>query len=185
MIAVRPISLVLASALLGLPLGATTLEQLSLGEMSRKSTAIVRARITGVNGVVRGADVSTVYHVQVLEQWKGAGAANPIAVAAPTIEVSVPGGVAGGMRQMVPGSPALAPGQEYVLFLWTGRSGVTQVMGLSQGIFRIAGQTGRVWRAATSEQMLDHGGHAVQDEALSMSLDGLKVQVSQALRGNR
>ena len=48
------------------------------------------------------------------------------------------GGVAGGIRQSVSGAPELKPGQEYVLFLWTSRSGLTQVIGLSQGLFQLS-----------------------------------------------
>src|ERR1700688_4192908 len=86
------------------PLRATTLQQLPLPEMARKSTAIVRAKITGSAGVLRGSDVYTVYKLDPLETWKAP------ASGAPT-EVAVPGGVAGGLRQPVDGAPALAEGR--------------------------------------------------------------------------
>ena len=35
------------------------------------------------------------------------------------------------------GAPTLAAGQDYVLFLWTSKSGLTQVIGLSQGLFNV------------------------------------------------
>ena len=50
----------------------------------------------------------------------------------------MPGGVVNGIRQSVTGAPELKPGQEYVLFLWTSRSGLTQVIGLSQGLFKVS-----------------------------------------------
>ena len=111
---VRLAAFAAVSTTLGATLEATTLQQLSLSEMSRQSTEIVRARVTGANGIARGADVFTVYHCQILERWKGD-------LTQGSVEVAVPGGVANGMRQMVPGAPTLQNGEEYVLFLWTGR----------------------------------------------------------------
>ena len=107
---------------------ATTLEQLPLPEMARQSTAIVRARVVGVSGLRRGDDVFTVYRLDVAENWK-TGTSKQGTVTGKILEVAVPGGVAGGLRQMVSGAPQLQPGGDYLLFLWTGRSGITQVTG--------------------------------------------------------
>lgn len=171
------ITLSLASVLA--PVRGTTLERLPLGEMTQKSTAIVRAKVVGSSGVLRGADVYTVYQIQIVESWKGAGNSNPV-------QVAVPGGVAGGLRQMVAGAPSLHVGEEYVMFLWTSRSGLTQLMGLSQGLFNVR-QSGEgdaaATRPAAGERMLDASGHAVKDEALSMKLSDLKAQVNRALAG--
>jgi len=102
--------------------------------------------------------------------------------------VAVPGGVAGGLRQIVPGVPQLRAGQEYVLFLWTSRSGLTQLMGMSQGLFTVERTTAGdiiVTRAAAGEQMLDGAGRAVRDEALSMPWPELKKKAMQALTVGR
>ncbi len=52
----------------------------------------------------------------------------------------------------------LVPGQDYVFFLWTSKSGLTQVIGLSQGLFNVTtnaqGQV-TVSRGAPSTTMLD------------------------------
>jgi hypothetical protein len=163
----------LASA--GIPAGATILQQLPLGELAGKSTSIVRARVTGSSEVVRGADVFTIYKFETLETLKSGPAAR---------EVAVPGGVAGGMRQVVAGAPTLRTGREYVLFLWTGRSGLTQLMGMSQGLFSVERTTasdGQVSRASAGEQMLDAAGRAVRDEPLSMPLTELKAKIARAL----
>jgi hypothetical protein len=88
------------------------------------------------------------------------------------------------MRQVVVGAPILRAGREYVLFLWTSRSGLTQLMGMSQGLFsveRTAAGDGQASRAAAGEQVLDAAGHAVRDQALSMPLTELKAKVSKAL----
>jgi hypothetical protein len=159
----------------GIPASATILQQLTLDEMARMSTSIVRAKVTGSSEVVRAGDVFTVYEFDTLEVLKSGRAAR---------EVAVPGGVAGGMRQVVAGAPILRAGREYVLFLWTGRSGLAQLMGMSQGLFSVertsAGDC-QASRAAAGEQMLDAAGRAVRDDALSMPLIELKAKVSKAL----
>ena len=159
----------------GIPARATILQQLTLDEMTQKSTSIVRAKVTGSSEVVRGADVFTLYKFETLESLKPGLAVR---------EVAVPGGVSGGMRQVVAGAPTLRAGREYVLFLWTSRSGLTQLMGMSQGLFSVERTTAgdrQASRAASGEQMLDAAGRAVRDEALSMSLTELRAKVSRAL----
>jgi hypothetical protein len=158
------------------PTWATTLEQLTLDEMAQKSTAIVRARVTGSHSGTRGASIYTYFELQVIETWKSAGQK--------TTEVAVPGGVADGIRQSVTGAPELKPGQEYVLFLWTSRSGLTQVIGLSQGLFQLSEEgSGKAVakRPASSELMVDQSGLPVDDRAVSMPLQDLRTQVRQAL----
>ncbi len=162
-------------ACVGIPAGATILQQLTLDEMARKSTSIARVRVTGSHAVVRNGDVFTVYTLDTFESLKSGRTIR---------EVAVPGGVAGGIRQVVAGAPLLREGQEYVLFLWTSGSGLTQVIGMSQGLFRVETTTAgdrRVSRRALGEQMLDAAGRPVGDKALSMSLTELKVKVSKAL----
>ncbi len=172
------IGLALASVVAPLP--ATTLQQLTLDDMIQKSTAIVRARIVGSHtesrGTGSGADIYTLFQLQVVETWKSSGRA--------AAEVAVPGGVSNGIRQMVTGAPELKAGQEYVLFLWTGRSGLTQVIGLSQGVFKLSeeGSGGGVaMRPAASELMLNTSGQPVEDRPLSIPLQDLRTRVSKVL----
>ena len=158
------------------PAGATTLQRLTTGDMIRESTAIVRAKVTGSHAVRRGADIYTYYQLQVLENLKSNSARQ--------VEVAVPGGAAGGIRQMAVGAPTLSPGREYVIFLWTGRSGMTQIIGLSQGLFGVAhtqaGDTVLMRRAA-SELMLDPAGKIVKDQPASMRLADLRGEIRSAL----
>jgi hypothetical protein len=166
------ISVFLACA--GIPARATILQRLTLDEMVQKSTLIVRARVTGLSEVIRGGDVFTLYKLATLETLKPGPAVR---------EVAVSGGVAGGVRQVVAGAPTLRAGSEYVLFLWTSRSGLTQLIGMSQGLFSVERSTTtdpRASRAASAEQMLDAAGRAVRDETLSMPLTELKAKVSKA-----
>jgi hypothetical protein len=99
-------------------------------------------------------------------------------------EVAVPGGVYGNLRQIGIGSPALTQGQDYVLFLWTARSGMTQVIGLSQGLFSLrqdgSGET-VLNRPAIADQMLDKGGRPVTDTAVTMKWSDLRALILKTL----
>jgi len=163
------------------PAEATTLQQLGLGEMAQKATAIVRAKVTGSVEVLRGTDVFTVYQLETLETVKAPNGIKPT-------DVAVPGGIAGGLRQVVTGAPVLHAGQEYVLFLWTSRSGLTQLMGMSQGLFTVERRTAGdaiATRAAAGEQILDSAGRAVRDETLSLPWAELKSKVMNTLTAGR
>ncbi len=159
------------------PLHAATLERLSLEEMIQKSTQIVRGRMVSSRTALRGPVVYTFVQVQVVDRWKGP--------AADRVEVAIPGGAYGRLQQSFSGAPALEPGLDYLLFLWTGRNGITQVIGLSQGVFQVrTGPDGAllVERAASREVMLDgRTGLPVQDVAISMPLEELRNQVRRAL----
>ena len=171
--AVRTLAILVMYAGIFVPAKATTLLQLGLGEMAQKSTAIARVRVTGSSEVLRGADVFTVYRLATLETLKAPATGN-------LNEVAVPGGAAGGIRQVVAGAPRLRVGGEYVLFLWTSRSGLTQIIGLSQGLFSLNDDVAT--RAAADEQMLDASGRPVRPETLAMPWAGLKARVYQALQ---
>jgi hypothetical protein len=168
-----------AVLILGMLLGAATLERLSLEEMAQKSTAVVRGRVTDSYAAVHGSTIYTHYRVQVTDTWKGAGGT--------TLDVVVPGGVAGGLRQTFSGAPQLVAGHEYLLFLWTSRSGLTHITGYSQGVFSIRrDDTGDVaLRNATTELMLDSAGKPVRDEAVTLKLRDLRQRVASGLRGQQ
>ena len=108
------------------PLQSATLERLSLDDMIQKSTAIVRAKVTGSSAGFTGSIIYTHYQLQVSETYKGSA----------VTDVAVPGGVAGNLRQIFAGSPTFNVGDESVFLLWTGKSGLTQVIGLTPGPFR-------------------------------------------------
>lgn len=156
---------------------AATLERLSLDDMAEKSTAIVRGRIVSSRAALHGPIIYTHFTVQVTESWKGPESSQ--------LDVAVPGGTAQGLHQTFAGAPKLAQGDEYILFLWTGRSGVTQVIGFSQGVFNLkddrdGGVTAT--RAAGAEAMLDaKTGRVVNDASLRMKLSDLRSRVSRTL----
>lgn len=159
------------------PAQAATLERLSLEEMIQKSTAIVRGRVIGSYAEFRGPVIYTHLRLQVLERWKGAQQQ--------TMEVLVPGGSARGVRQLFSGTPQLIPGKEYLLFLWTSRSGLTQIIGLTQGIFDLPKGSlgdGMAIRSATTETMLDpQTGQLVKDERLEIRLSDLSARIRVSL----
>src|SRR5580658_2185587 len=140
---------------LGGSAAAATLQQLSLDQMAQSATAIVRARVTGSSASLTGSTIYTHYKLEISETWKGA----------PAAEVMLPGGVAGSYRQSFPGVPALQTGAEYVLFLWkSSKTGITHVVGLSQGIFNVTQQADgsfQVDRPRIGETMLDAAGRLV------------------------
>jgi hypothetical protein len=160
-------------------LPASTLQRLSLTDMIQKSTMIVRGTIQpGTSPVLRGSIIYTHYQLSVTTAYKGAPG--------PLIDVAVPGGALNGMQQPVAGAPTLTPGQDYVFFLWTSKSGLTQVIGLSQGLFNVTtnaqGQL-IVSRGAASEPMVNASGQSVTDSILQMPLAQLAISIQTVLSG--
>ncbi len=162
-------------------LGGATLEKLSLEDMIEKSTAIVRGRVGPSRAISRGPVLYTLSDIEILERWKGPDRAS--------VEVAIPGGSNNGLRQDFSGAPDLTPGSEYVFFLWTGKSGLNHVIGLSQGLFVItANEKGEamVHRAASGEVMLDPiSGQPIDDSAITLALSELRDKVDRMLGGVR
>jgi hypothetical protein len=151
-----------------------TLQQLTMDEMTRSATAIVRARVSGALASFTGSTIYTHYKLEVTETWKGSAGS----------EVMLPGGIASGYRQSFPGVPKLETGAEYVLFLWKSPAGITHLVGLSQGLFQVTSQPDGLLAASRpqiGETMLDASGKPVRDQALQMKLADMKTRVSQAL----
>ena len=159
-------------------LQGSTLQQLSLNDMIQKSTLIVRGKAQFTYATARGSVIYSHYQVQVTQTYKG--------TAAKQLDVAVLGGVANGLRQSFAGAPTLAPGQDYVLFLWTSKTGLTEIIGLSQGLFSVttnsAGQA-MVVRAASTELMLNPAGKPVADSDINMPLSNLQAQIQSVLSG--
>jgi hypothetical protein len=157
---------------------AATLEKLSIEQMSQKSKVIVRGQISGCAGETRGSMIYTRCKAAVTERWKGSTPAQ--------IEFLIPGGTAGGLIQVFTGTPKFGAGEQYVLFLWAGRSGRYQVIGLTQGAFDIKSDNkgnAVAQRAATRELMLDASGQPVRDSDVQMTVSALRDQVNRALGG--
>jgi hypothetical protein len=169
----RILSHLLATVALVLPAAnATTLLKMTTNDLITQSTSIVRAKITGSRSGAVGNDIYTYYQVQIEETLKQTGAL--------PVEVAVAGGVYRNVRQIGVGSPVLTQGQEYVLFLWTSRSGMTQVIGLTQGMFSLT--DGVVSRAASSEHVVDKAGNPVKDVPVTMQWSDLRALIHRTLQ---
>src|SRR5260370_1888506 len=147
--------LVLAALLA--PIHASTLLQLTLDDMIGKSTMIVRGKVQQQTYAdFQGNMIWTHYTLQVSENLKGSPARQ--------LDLVVPGGNSKGIQQTYSGTPTFSMNQDYVMFLWTSKSGLTQVIGLSQGLFAVvpdsAGNS-MVIRAASSEELLNTSAHPV------------------------
>jgi hypothetical protein len=158
-------------------LSAATLVQLSLADMIGQSTAIEHAKVVSSWAAFTGSIVYTHYKLQVSERLKGQS----------ITEIVVFGGVANGIRQSYSGTPQLNAGDDFVLFLWTNKAGMTHIVGMTQGLFAIARDGSAdpaVTRAATQEHMLDgKTGHAVKDQTLTLKLSDLRAQIASTLGG--
>jgi len=174
----RHLSVALCLTFCAAPLCCATLQQLSLDDMIAKSTAIIRGRVSSSSCAFSGSVIYTHYSVQVSEQLKGSLPG--------TTDVAVPGGVVNRLRQTFDGAPVFHSGEEYVFFLWSGGSGPTQVVGLTQGLFAIAPGAAAddpvAARAPSAEVMLASGsGLPVKDAPLAMRLSQLRSRISAAL----
>jgi hypothetical protein len=177
-------AILVSGTVLGIGASATTLQQLSTGDMIQKSTAIVRGKVTGSNTAFVGKDIYTYYQLQVTQTLKSA----PAQQMTQQIQVAVPGGAARGLRQMVAGAPALANGQDYVIFLWTSRSGLTQIIGLSQGLFTVIEDSNGnpvLVRPAAAAMMLSQSGQPVASQPVSMSLSALQGEIQTVLGASK
>ena len=159
---------------------SATLEYLSTDQMIDQSTAIVRARVLDSIARRHGPLVYTHFTVKVTERLKGTGPER--------LDIVVPGGEAGGVRQTFAGAPALSAGAAYLLFLWTGASGLTHVLGYSQGVFLVrADGNGEIsaQRQASGEIVLDpKTGRRIADEPVQIRLADLKTRIGlRAARG--
>jgi hypothetical protein len=168
----------LAAALTPLP--ATTLQQLSLDDMIRLSTVIVHGKTQQTISAYRGSIIYTHYQVDVSETLKGPAASQ--------LDIVVPGGAANQFHQAFAGAPTLVSSQDYVLFLWTSKWGLTQIIGLSQGLFVVttngSGQS-MVTRAASNERTVNTAGLAVTDSNMQMLLSDLRSQIKKTLGGGK
>jgi hypothetical protein len=159
-------------------MSGTTLQQLSLDDMTRKSSEIVRGKVVCTGVALRGATLYTNFRVQVSEQWKGAPSSQ--------LDFAVPGGFGNGIRQTYAGAPAIADGQELILFLWTSKSGLRQVIGLSQGLFNLSQVSNSepfVTRGTATEHMVDANGRDVHDTDFAMPLSDFRARVTTTLTG--
>ena len=177
---VKPLLLsVLALAVSAALLPAATLEKLTVDQMIIKSTAIVRGKVLNSYTNMSGPIIYTHYRVEVSETLKG----QPRAI----VDLGYPGGTINGKRQSFAGVPTFSPGDEYIFFLWGGKSGLTQVVGLSQGLFAIPrGDSADpvTTRVASHETILDPAtGKPAAEQPVTMRVSELRARIHYIMRG--
>src|SRR6202048_72524 len=114
------------------PAGATVLIPADLGELSRDAVAIARGRVAALDArwtEDRGT-IETIVTLEVESYLKGSLGS--------TLRFRVPGGELGRFRSVVVGAPAFAVDQRVVVFLGARGPSVPHVLGMSQGVFRLA-----------------------------------------------
>ena len=75
-----------------------------------------------------------------------------------------------------------------MVFLWTSRSGLTQIIGLSQGLFSVMQNSGGdavLVRPAITELMVDASGHVINSQAVTINLSDLRSRIKQLLGGGK
>src|SRR5829696_6563593 len=111
---------------------ATMLVPADLGELSREAHAIVRGRVASLEA--RWTDdrgtIETIVTLEVEGYIKGALGA--------TLRFRTPGGDLGRYRSIIVGAPQFAVDEHVVVFLGVRGPTVPHVLGLSQGVFRLA-----------------------------------------------
>ena len=152
---------------------AATLEQLSDARLIDESTEIVRGTVVYCNFTYRQPVIWTVCEVNVAETFKGQPALK--------VQVAIPGGTSGGYRQSFEGTPTLTRNSEYLFFLWQGKSGLKQIMGLSQGLLNIVKDANgnlMVARAKSEDRMVTPEGQPVEDPGVNMPLSSLRSRIT-------
>lgn len=155
-----------------------TLEQMSIEDLTRESTSIVRGSVGESRSAQIGPLIYTFTTLRIAENLKGE--------AVREVEIALPGGRIGDLSQRFGGVPQLEAGKEYLVFLWRGPSGLTQVTGLSQGLVEIkdaAGSDRFAVREPSPELLIAPGsGEAVKNGGgLRMPLAELTARIRSLL----
>lgn len=118
---------------------ATTLQKLSLEEMTRASNRIVQAKCLSVESRMEEGQVFTLATFEVTQTLAGEESTPRSDRGTRTIVVRQLGGRVGNLHAVVPGAPLLARGEEAILFLERDPNApdTFMVVGLSQGHMRI------------------------------------------------
>jgi hypothetical protein len=170
--------------LLATPRGAASvLIHLTIEEMAEKSSVVFLGRCVAVKSELDprefGMVTNNVFEVQ--EYYKGNLGRRMV--------ISEPGGEVGGRVTRYPGTPQFQPGDEVVLFVWTGPGGRHQVIGLTQGSFRAARdpKTGEIMLKQDSPMapVIEPRSHTHQASAPPVSLRLSSLRELRAFRDAR
>lgn len=137
---------------------AATLIHLTLDEMTAQSQAILLGRCVEVSSAWNAThtDIVTSSVFEVAQYYKGS--------LGKRVTITELGGQVGGWVSEYPGIPRFRVGEESLLFVWTGPDGAHQVIGLTQGKFRVQRSAGggdvQLNQTPPSEAMLEPPGHS-------------------------
>src|SRR3954468_3963799 len=111
---------------------ATVLIPADLGELSRDALAIARGRVAALDSqwTEDHATIETIVTLEVEGYLKGSLGS--------TLRFRVPGGELGRFRSITVGAPEFAVDQHVIVFLGANGPSIPHVLGLNQGVFRMA-----------------------------------------------
>jgi hypothetical protein len=110
-----------------------------LGVLSREAYAVARGRVVAVDARWTNAERRAVETIVTLEAETYLKGQLPA-----TLQFRVPGGRLGRYRNLVIGAPEFSVGQHVIVFLGAKAPGLPYVLGLSQGVFRVASASGEL-----------------------------------------
>jgi len=160
---------------------ATTVQKLTLQELTKKSESIVMARVDDAVSSWDAAhkEIYTYFTLSVLQPVKGSKGTT-------TITLRQIGGTVGNIASVVPGMPSFRKGEEVVVFLTQkDAAGYPWVMGLQQGKYSVMTAKNGVKMVrndlAGTEFLAKSGGHVeattAPDMPLNAFLDGIKTSL--------
>ena len=176
------LAVIFVSGLGCLSADAAVLIHLTFEEMTEQSSAIVLGRCVAVRSEWNADHSNIVTHnvFEVRQYYKGSLGA--------LVTITEFGGQVGNMVAEYSGIPQFQVGEEAVLFVWTDPRGQHQVIGLTQGKFRVGrdSSTGGVvlQQAFSGEPMLEPAAHSHARAAgqMAMPLATLRSRVESYLR---
>lgn len=128
----RSLIVILLCGLLSNSAHATTIVPMSFAELVNASTAVVYARVAGVQGqwTENRQGIESLVTLDVLTPFKGAPGQR--------LTFSVAGGQAGRYINLLPGAPKFTEGDLVVVFLTSRGPRLPITTGFTQGVYRVA-----------------------------------------------
>lgn len=140
---------------------ATSMVPLDLSELISKSNAIVHAKLISDNVIKWKGQTWTELNFQIIEYLKGDGPSK--------LNVVQPGGVFGKFKTSVTGIRKFLLNTNYCLFLWQGLDNKWQVIGYSQGSFKLE-KAGSEWLLEPDSKNYSLSVPAILQSRLKVSL---------------
>jgi hypothetical protein len=173
-------TLVLATLLGGLPVGATTMLRADLPQMAQTSDAVVQGVVRRVQSRWSGDNrrIVTDVEIEVTDALKGKTGS--------TVLLTQPGGRVGDIGQVVSGLATFTEGEEVVVFLEKYGAAAFQLSGMAQGKYQVqrSGPGAMAVPASTGDAVLIDPAtrQETTPSAKTVSLAELKAAVREALQ---